>query len=137
VNAVYCWNEKLPIFKLDALRRIAAETPIYFFYDEPVIDRSMQKSPLFDYLGIRLGADVIPHGEEGNAVIHNLISKKHNFYWVDLSVAYNQFKQDQFIYDDWPIYVDTNQLSGKGDRELAKMFLGSTEAEKVLVTMRK
>lgn len=122
-------NEKLPAFQLDMLQQISAKTPIYFFYDEPVIDRSMQKSPLFDYLGIQMGAYVIPHGEEGNAVIHNLISKNPNFYWVDLSIAYNQFKQNRFIDDGWPVYVDTNHLSGKGARKLAKLLLNSTEGE--------
>lgn len=120
-------NEKLPIFKLDTLRQITGKTPIYFFFDEPVIDRSMQKSPLIDYLGIRLGANVISHGEEGNTVIHNLIAKEPNFYWVDLSEVYNQFKQDRFIYDGWPVYADTNHLSGRGGRVLAKIFLSSTE----------
>ena len=118
-------NDTPPIFKLDALRRIATKTPIYFFYDEPVIDRSIQRSPLFDYLGIRLGANVIPHGEEGNVVIRNLISKEPNFYWVDLSVVYNEFKKDRFMYNGWPVYADTNHLNGNGGRVLAKLFLSS------------
>ncbi|MBP9742044.1 MAG: acyltransferase [Burkholderiales bacterium] len=115
-------NEGPPAFKLDVLRQIAVNTPIYFFYDEPVIDRSIQKSPLFDYLGIRLGANVIPHGEEGNTVIHNLISNDPHFHWVDLSVAYNQFKKDRFIYNDQPVYVDTNHLNGNGARALEKIL---------------
>ncbi|MDA0910431.1 MAG: acyltransferase family protein [Proteobacteria bacterium] len=125
-------NDGLPTFKLDVLRQIAVNTPIYFFYDEPVIDRSMQKSPLFDYLGIRLGANVISHGEDGNAVVHNLISKEPNFHWVDLSAGYEQFKQDQFIYDDWPVYVDTNHLNGNGARALEKIFLNSEGHSKIL-----
>lgn len=116
-------NEKHPAFKFDKLNQLSTETPIYFFYDEPVIDRSLQKSPLFDYFDIELGANVIPHGEEGNAIIHSAISNNFNFHWVDLSVAYNEFRKNRFVYNEWPVYVDTNHLSGYGARELAKIFL--------------
>ena len=102
--------------------------PMYFFYDEPVIDRSIQRSPLFSYLGIRLGANVIPHGEDGNTVIHNLISGDPNMHWVDLSAAYNQFKKDRFMYHGWPVYVDTSHLSGRGSRALANMLLSAKKS---------
>ena len=115
--------DQMPTFKIDALSKIAARTPMYFFYDEPVIDRSIQRSPLFDFLGIRLGANVIPHGEEGNAVIHQLISDNPNFHWVDLSDAYDQFKQERFMFEGWPVYVDTSHLSGRGSRALANRVL--------------
>src|SRR3990167_693515 len=120
--------DKLPTFKIAALRKIAAKTPMYFFYDEPVIDRSIQRSPLFSYLGIRLGANVIPHGEDGNTVIHNLISGDPNMHWVDLSAAYNQFKKDRFMYQGWPVYVDTSHLSGRGSRALSNMLLSAKKS---------
>ena len=75
----------------ERLHRFAAKTPLYFFHDAPVIDRSMQHSVLLSRLGLRLGASPVAHGGEGNPLIKAVVQRIPNAHWVDLAAAYQVF----------------------------------------------
>lgn len=115
-------NDEPPAFSREKLMGIAKHTPIYFFYDGPVIDRSLQYSPLLDNLGLSVGASVAPGGDSGNSVIQSLISQIPNSYWVDLSDSYGSFVATNFLVNNRPVYVDTSHLSGYGGASLFKHF---------------
>lgn len=111
-----------PEFDVSTLRTIAGATPLVFFYDGPVIDRSIQYSPILNWLGLSIGATPIKGGETGNSVVKAFAEQLPNSRWVDFSTEYSVFKADHFLHDGRPIYVDTSHLNGRGAEVLAKMF---------------
>ncbi|MFS2006986.1 acyltransferase family protein [Duganella sp. CT11-25] len=106
-----------------ALRRIAGATPVYFFYDSPVIDRSMQHAPLLAWLGVQVGANAVAQGNRGNALMEQMVRGMPGAHWIDLSRAYRELTRERFVYQGRPVYVDTNHLNGHGARALADIFI--------------
>ncbi|WPK02906.1 acyltransferase family protein [Pseudomonas putida] len=106
----------------ERLHRFAAKTPLYFFHDAPVLDRSMQHSPLLSRLGLRLGAAPVEHGAQGNLQVKAMVARIANAHWVDLAAAYQVLQDSSFLHDGLPAYADTNHLSGRGALALAGVF---------------
>jgi peptidoglycan/LPS O-acetylase OafA/YrhL len=120
-------NDAPPEFSRGRLIEIAKVTPLVFFHDGPVLDRSMQYSPVLDKLGLSVGANVARGGESGNAVIKALGSQIPNSYWLDLSESYAAFAATKFLVDKRPVYVDTSHLSGYGGASLFKHFVSQPD----------
>lgn len=116
-----------PKFVFDELKDISAVTPVYFFHDSPVLDRSMQKSPVMSYFGFELGANVVVGGEEGNSAMRTQVQSRSGLFWVDLSEYYKVLERDAFLHQGWPVYVDTNHLNARGGRVLADLYLSSPD----------
>ena len=106
----------------ERIRKLAATTPMYFFHDAPVLDRSMQHSALLSRLGLRLGASTVVHGAQGNPLVKAMVARVANTHWVDLSTAYQVLQDSHFLHDGLPAYADTNHLSGRGALALAGIF---------------
>ncbi len=118
-------KEEPPSFNHARLTEISKKTPLIFFYDGPVIDRSLQYSPLLDKLGFTVGASLAVGGSSGNSVIQQLSSSIQNSRWFDLSQGYEQLIERDFLYENRPVYVDTSHLSGYGGSVLYRFFKSS------------
>lgn len=116
-------NEAPPPFDLARLGQIARTTPLMFVHDGPVLDRSLQYSPLLDKLGLAVGAAEARGGNTGNAVIKALSSQIPNSSWLDLSDSYASFAATKFLVRNRPVYVDTSHLSGYGGTSLFEHFI--------------
>jgi hypothetical protein len=120
-------NEEPPAFNRARLSEIAKVTPLFFFYDGPVLDRSMQYSYLLDKLGLSVGASVVHGGDSGNSVIQMLSSQIPNSTWLDLSDSYTSFYASKFLVNNRPVYVDTSHLSGYGGISLFNHFVANPD----------
>ena len=116
-------NDTPPAFDRIRLSEIAQVTPLVFFHDGPVLDRSLQYSPLLDKLGLSIGASEARGGDSGNAVIKALSAQIPNSSWLDLSDSYASFAATKFLVNSRPVYVDTSHLSGYGGTALFKHFV--------------
>lgn len=125
-NIFTSMKDEPPAFNREKLIEIANHTSIYFFYDGPVIDRSLQYSPLLDKLGLSVGASVAPGGDSGNSVIQSLSNLIPNSYWIDLSDSYGSFVATNFLVNNRPVYVDTSHLSGYGGTSLFNHFVAKS-----------
>ncbi|MFM0643901.1 acyltransferase family protein [Paraburkholderia bryophila] len=120
--------EAAPGVRIDILREIAKTTPIYFFYDSPVIDRSIQYSPFFAWLNVPTGGYPVKDGDQGNPLIARAVASIPGAHWVDLGDSYRALTKDHFVYKGYPVYVDSNHLNGYGSRSLADIFMQSDGA---------
>ena len=120
-------RDQPPAFARDRLRAIGQATPLVFFHDAPVIDRSLQYSRLLDELGLSVGASAARGGDSGNAVIKALSAQIPNSAWVDLSDSYARFAATKFLVNNRPVYVDTSHLSGHGGSALFKDFVAKPD----------
>ncbi|QDQ84095.1 acyltransferase family protein [Paraburkholderia megapolitana] len=120
--------EAAPSVRVDILSEIAKTTPIYFFYDSPVIDRSIQYSPFFAWLHLPTGGYPVKDGDRGNPLIARAVASIPGAHWIDLGDSYHALTKDHFVYKGYPVYVDSNHLNGYGARSLADIFIQGDDA---------
>ncbi|WP_368578528.1 acyltransferase family protein [Acinetobacter pittii] len=110
-----------PKIKINKIVEISKKTPVIFIEDSPVINRSLQYSPILNIFNInQLGGYIV--FESGNNFIKKIVEKHPSLYWLSLDEEFKTFEKLEFFNGNQPLYIDTNHLSGYGSKFLYHEF---------------